>query len=507
MKTNLYKYLKLHEKNNPEKTALIFEESIISYKKLIELIDLFETYLLDNLNIRANDRIAILSCNRIEYILLFYACAKIGSILVPINWRLTRHEISNIISDTNPKALFTEKEFKNISNPFLKIKNLKIVGINFKPNSNLTTQKLEKNNFKSKNKIKNNINKPLLIIYTSGTTGKAKGAVITQKAIYYNNLNSIHMHQLNTKDIILTVIPLFHVGGLNIQTIPALHIGATVILLKKFDVTQTMTLLEKYKPTYTVFVPTIMDLLLKSKNWNPLKFSSLKAITTGSTIVSPDLIKIYENNSIPIIQVYGSTETCPIAICQNILDNRLPYGNVGKPALKTHINIFDKKNRIIKKSNSGEIGIKGLNLFSHYWKNKKSTKKAFNNGWFMTGDFAKKNKNNQYFILGRKMDVIISGGENIYPAELELVINQENNIAECAVIGISDNKWQEVPIAFIKLNKNKKFSPKKSIANIKLKIAKYKIPKKLIKIEEIPKNALGKIDYKALKEYYITLQK
>ena len=495
MKNNLYKYIKYHKKNSPQKTALIYENSIINYQKLSELIDLFESYLLKNLGIKESDRIAILSYNRIEYILLFYACAKIGSIIVPINWRLTNHEISNIISETNPKALFIEKEFEKLSNPFLKIKKLKIVGINFKPISNLTTQKLKKINFKTKNNIKNNINKPLLIIYTSGTTGKPKGAVITQKAIYYNNLNSIHMHKLNKKDIILTV------------TNPALHNGATVVLLKKFNITQTFTLLKKYQPTYTVFVPTIMELLLKSKNWNPTKFSSLRAITTGSTIVSPDLIKIYENNSIPIIQVYGSTETCPIALCQNILDKRLPYGNVGKSALKTYVNIFDKNKKIIRNLSSGEIGVKGLNLFSYYWKNKISTKKAFHNGWFMTGDFATKNKNNQYFILGRKMDVIISGGENIYPAELERIINQENNIDESAVIGISDSKWQEIPIAFIKLKKNKIFSPKTTIANIKIKLAKYKIPKKLIKIKEIPKNALGKIDYKALKEYYNTLQK
>ena len=498
MKNNLYKYIQINAKNYPQKNALIFQDLKITYYELLKKIDSLELYLLKNLNIKPNDRITILSYNRLEFILLFYACAKIGSILVPLNWRLTNYEIEGIIKEIKPKAFFIESEFiKTSSNISLKYKNIKIIGIDFKPRSNLTINNLENINIKSKihYKIKNNIQKPLLIVYTSGTTGKPKGAVITQKAIYYNTLNSIYMHQFNNTDIILTVIPLFHVGGLNIQTIPSLHIGATVILIKKFDIIETFKLLEKHKPTFTVFVPTIMEALIKSKSWKTSKLNSLKAITTGSTIVSPELIKTYEKKSIPIIQVYGSTETCPIAICQNILEKRVPIGNVGKTALHNKIKIFNK-------NNTGEIGIKGLNIFSYYWKNKEATINSFQNGWFMTGDYAKKNKNNQYFILGRKVDVIISGGENIYPAELEQVLTEEKNIHEAAVIGVPDNKWQEVPIAFIKLKNTSSFFSEKTLKNISLKLAKYKLPKKLIKIKLIPKNALGKIDYKILKEYY-----
>ena len=274
MKNNLYKYIQINAKNYPQKTALIFQDSKITYYDLLKKIVSLELYLLKNLNIKPNDRITILSYNRLEFILLFYACAKIGSILVPLNWRLTNYEIEGIIKEIKPKAFFIESEFiKTSSNISLKYKNIKIIGIDFKPRSNLTIKNLENINIKSKihYKIKNNIQKPLLIVYTSGTTGKPKGAVITQKAIYYNTLNSIYMHQFNNTDIILTVIPLFHVGGLNIQTIPSLHIGATVILIKKFDIIETFKLLEKHKPTFTVFVPTIMEALIKSKSWKTSK--------------------------------------------------------------------------------------------------------------------------------------------------------------------------------------------------------------------------------------------
>ena len=496
MKNNLYKYLINHKKNTPNKIALIFENYKITYQDLVELIDLTEIYLLNNFNIRNKDRIAILAQNRIEYIFLLYACAKIGSILVPINWRLTRFEVKNILNDVKPKVIFTENKFKKVTNNFLKDTKTNIISINLNSDFFDDIKKQENFNLNSHNKIKNNIDKALLIIYTSGTTGKSKGAVLTQKALFYNSINSLHMHQFNKKDIILTVIPLFHVGGLNIQTIPALQIGATVVILRKFDLMETMKTLKNFRPTHTVFVPSIMKEILKLKNWK-LKLKSLKAITTGSTIVSPELIKTYEKNSIKVIQVYGSTETCPIAISQKIDEKRLPYGNTGKPALKTKIKLFNNNNN----NNYGEIGVKGYNLFSYYWNDTNNTKKAFTNGWFMTGDFAKKNNNNQYFILGRNKDIIISGGENIYPAEVERIINQDKNIDESAVIGVPDDKWEEVPIAFIKI-KNKNFSSKKIVKNMQTKLAKYKIPKKLIKIKQVPKNALGKIDYKILKEYY-----
>ena len=497
MKNNLYKYLIDHKKNDPDKISIISENNEITYRKLLKLIDLLEIYLVNNLNIKENDRIAILSTNRIEYIILLYASAKIGSSLVPINWRLTDYEIENILNEVKPKVLFSEKEFIKENHNILKITKLNVVDINFN-NSFYSKIKNKNINNNSIKKIKNNINKTILIIYTSGTTGKPKGAMLTQKALFYNNLNSIHMHQFNKKDIILTVIPLFHVGGLNIQTIPALHIGATVILLKKFDIIQTIKFIKRYRPTYTVFVPSILKEIVKLNNWKS-KLNSLKAITTGSTIVSPELIETYEKKSIKIIQVYGSTETCPIAICQNINDERKPYGNIGKPALKTKIKLFSNNN-----SKYGEIGVKGLNLFSGYWNNKKNSKEYLNNGWFMTGDIAEKNKDNKYFILGRNKDLIISGGENIYPAEVERIINQVKNIEESAVIGIPDDKWEEVPIAFIKI-KNKSYSSNEVFQTMKTKLARYKIPKKIITIDEVPKNALGKIDYKILKEYYKNL--
>ena len=503
MQNNLLKNIEQHAFNSPEKIAINFEKTSLNYLQLLNNIKLLASYLSKDLKCKKGDRIAILSTNRIEYITLFYACVKLGTILAPINWRLTNHETINIIKNINAKILFIESDFKkNLEYIKSKITKLKTIEIDLIP-------KAIKENYQEKSFINdnNNFNTTLLIVHTSGTTGKPKGAMLSQKAIYYNILNSIEMHQFKKSDHILTVIPLFHVGGLNIQTIPALHIGATVTIHKKFEIKKTFKSLEYLKPTFTVFVPTIMEVLIKSKNWSSSKFNSLRAITTGSTIVSPDLIKNYEKNKIPVIQVYGSTETSPIAVCQKLTEDREPYGNSGKPAKTTKVEIFDETRKIINSNAIGEVGIKGPNLFSGYWNDKDATNSVFYRGWFMTGDYAKKNKKGQFFIVGRKENLIISGGENIYPAELEQTLLKESEVKEAAVIGIPDKKWQEVPIAFLKIKDSNKFFESRILINLQKKLSKFKMPKKLFKIDEIPKNALGKIDYKLLKEYYNSFKK
>ena len=508
MKKSLYKYIENHAKNNPNDLAIIFEKKKLSYIELLNNINYISEYISKTLKAKKGDRIAILSYNRIEFITLFYACAKLGTILVPINWRLTSFEITHIIKNVGAKYLFIESVFNEVSKElFSKILNLIIIGIDFTPSSRKIIKTSQKSISKTTNtKCNADFDSPMLIVYTSGTTGKPKGATLSQKAIYYNILNSITMHNFNKLDHILTVIPLFHVGGLNIQTIPALHIGATVTLHKKFKTKQIFSALKNNIHTFTVFVPTILKTLLQDKNWDPRVFTSLKAITTGSTIVAADLIKTYEDNKIPILQVYGSTETAPIAICQKISEKRTPFGNAGKAAQYNKAKIFNEKYQESENNIIGEIGIKGSNLFSYYWKDKNKTRKAFVNGWFMTGDYGKKNNNNQFYIIGRKENIIISGGENIYPAELEQTLNKENNIIEAAILGISDTKWQKIPIAFITVKNKSSFKISECIKNLKTKLANYKIPRMFFFIEEIPKNALGKIDYKVLREYYENLK-
>ena len=508
MKKNLYKYILAHAKKKPNDIAIIFDKQKLSYIELLNNINNISEYISKNLKAKKGDRIAILSYNRIEFITLFYASAKLGTILVPINWRLTSVEIIHIIKNVGAKYLFIESDFSKVSKKLInKIINLIIIGIDFIPSSKNTLKYLKKSISQTTlTKCNSDFDYPMLIVYTSGTTGKPKGATLSQKAIYYNILNSINMHNFTKLDHILTVIPLFHVGGLNIQTIPALHIGAKVTLHKKFETKKIFSALEKQIYTFTVFVPTILETLLKDKNWHPNLFASLKAITTGSTIVSTDLIKKYEKNKIPIIQVYGSTETAPIAICQKITEKRTPFGNVGKVAQNNKAKIFDEKHKESNNNIIGEIGIKGKNLFSYYWEDKDKTRKAFINGWFMTGDFGKKDNNNQFYVLGRKENIIISGGENIYPAEIEQSLNKENNVLEAAILGVPDIKWQEIPIAFISVKNKSSFKISKCIKNLKIKLANYKIPKSFFFIDQIPKNALGKIDYKILREYYQNLK-
>lgn len=498
MENNLYQNIEKNAFKSPNRIAINYQNNVITYSGFLKKIDLFVEYFTYDLKIKKGERIAILVYNRTEFLSIFYTCAKLGIILVPINWRLTSYEIIHILKNVAAKYLFSDSDFSDT----LKVLKTETPKLNI---INLDCIKFTKA-IKYKKKCIKNYNLPLLIVYTSGTTGKPKGAVLSQIAIYYNILNSINMHKFNSKSHVLTVIPLFHVGGLNIQTVPALHKGAQVTIHKKFEIYETFKELKKGIHSHTVFVPTILELLLNNKNWDTSVFSSLKAITTGSTIVSSDLIKAYEDKNIPIIQVYGSTETAPIAICQKISNDRFPFGTVGKVAKYNKAKIFDKDFNDTPVGAIGEIGIKGLNLFSYYWKDKYKSKHVFKNNWFMTGDYGKKDKKNQFYIVGRKENIIISGGENIYPAEIEKILNKENNVVESAVFGIPDNKWQEIPIAFVKIDSKSKFNLSKCKSNLKEKLASYKIPKNILLIEDFPKNALGKIDYKLLKEYYDSLK-
>ena len=511
MKQNLYKYIEAHAKESPNNLAIIFDKQSLTYLELFNKINNLIEYITYTLKAKEGDRIAILSMNRIEYFLLFYACAKLGTILTPLNWRLTSKEITHILKDVGAKYLFIEVGFENITKHLFKnINKLQIIKIGKLSKILKSINSIKKYTPELPKKSISNNNLPLLIIYTSGTTGKPKGAVLNQKAIYYNILNSIYMHEFSKTDHILTVIPLFHVGGLNIQSIPALHIGATLTIHKKFDIKNIFSALKKNIYTHTVFVPVILNSLLSQKLWHKDIFSSLKAITTGATIVSKELIKIYEKYNIPIIQVYGSTETAPIAICQKISVKRTPYGNTGKVAIHNTAKIFDKDHKEVRNNIVGEIGIKGKNLFSYYWEDKNKTRKAFINGWFMTGDFGKKDNNNQFYVLGRKENIIISGGENIYPAEIERILLAHKNVSEAIVVKIKSKKWGESPIAIISIvssqEKNNTIERLKELCRANL--AGYKQPVDILVINEsdIPRSTTGKVQRhfveKMLKTYF-----
>ena len=488
MNNDLSAWIEEHAISAPQKVAIKYETSRISYRSLSDSIERTARYLEKSCGIGRGDRVAYLGFNRPECLIVFFACASIGAIYLPLNWRLAPPELQYIFVDSAPSVLMCDSIHHDIGASL----------IPFTPSSKLLDIEalkslLEVPTPSAEDSNESNWDFPVLLVYTSGTTGRPKGVVLTQKALYFNALNSVDMHGLNKNDHILTVLPLFHVGGLNIQTTPGFFVGATVSLHARFDPTETLSSIALEKPTLLVLVPSMMFALNQHSSWSPATLSSLRVVTTGSTIVPPGLITTWHEAGIPIIQVYGSTETGPVALYQREEDALMSVGSTGRDALHTDLRIVDEQGHDVKSEASGELLLRGPNLFQKYWNDEASTQDVFEDGWFRTGDIGYRDERGFVFINDRKKDVVISGGENIYPAELEKVLLRVPGIIEAAVVGIPDERWGDIPVAVVIVDRETGPGTVEIFTAFIGQLARFKHPKAVGFAKTLPHNAMGKV--------------
>jgi fatty-acyl-CoA synthase len=319
----------------------------------------------------------------------------------------------------------------------------------------------------------------LLIVYTSGTTGKPKGAVLTQAALVWNGLNSFHAHDFTEADHVLTALPLFHVGGLNIQTLPALFAGATVTLQKKFDPAAWLEAVATRRPTLSLLVPAAMRAVIEHPDWAATDLSSLRMLNTGSMVVPDALIRAFHARGVPVGQVYGATETAPIAVVLRAEDALKKPGSTGKPAPHCEVKLVE-----------GEVWVRGPALMRTYWNDPTGLTEE---GWFRSGDLARIDEDGYWWIVGRSKDVIISGGENIHPAEIENLLTEVPAIAEAAVVGVADPKWGEAACAAVVLKPGTVLVEPEVRKLFEERLARYKHPRRIVPMASLPKNALGKV--------------
>ena len=495
-KMRVYEWLKRICTNLPENVAINFKNQIWKYKDLLLNVDATASYLQKKYKLKVGDRVVYYGPNNPEIIILILAASKIGIIIVPINWRLEITEITFLIHNSSPKLIIFDPVFKTNFKKFFE-KNIDAIPIVNDDDYGFSFSERRKNYSDSYNVEGNNLD--LLLVYTSGTTGKPKGAVLGQNSLICNALMSHHAHGMVLNDKVYVCLPLFHVGGINILLMPALLKGATVFLEDKFDKDKVVLTIKEKKITQIITVPTILSELIKNKFWNKINISSLKNISVGSTDVPIDLINEVHKNNIPVIQIYGATETSPLAIYQtpDIAFNSI--GSIGKKGLHCSIKLVDQQLREVEEGNEGEILVKGENVLSYYWKDKDASVENIVDGWFRTGDIAYLDKNGLFWFQDRIKNVIISGGENIYPAELERILNSLEYINEFSIVGKKDKYWGEVPVIVLS-NKNNIYSKEEILNYFIGKLAKYKIPKEVIFINELPKNALGKIKVSDVKQ-------
>ncbi|ETW97306.1 MAG: hypothetical protein ETSY1_23230 [Candidatus Entotheonella factor] len=495
---NISQWIERHADFAPDQVALHFEGQSLTYAALAEAIDATAQALKGVLGIGRGDRVALISTNRPEYVIVLFACARLGAMLVPLNWRLAIPELLYILKHAGVKALLCESDFHDLARVTLDtLPQCQLVGIDFAPKGGLEWEALIQAATGDNDDEQIALDTPLLIVYTSGTTGYPKGAVLTQNALQWNAMQSIHLHDMTSRDHILTPLPMFHVGGLNNQTTPALYCGATVTLLRRFYPSETLQAIagERPRPTLTCLVPATMQACIESPLWAETDFSDLRIVLTGSTAVPPALVDAFHQRGTCVLEMYGATETAPIAIYQRPDSDFSKRGSAGLAGLHCQVRVVDAVGNDLPAGEAGEILLQGPNIMTGYWGDEAATAAALKDGWYYSGDMGYRDAHGYYYITDRKKNMIISGGENVYPAEVERILYGHPGVQDVAVVGMADEQWGEIPVAVVIAKADVTLTGEDLDAFVAGQLARFKRPRQYRFVDELPRNAMGKIQH------------
>jgi len=484
----------------PDAAAIVFGGQPASYAELENGVARLATVLQHEFGITEGDRIAWLGYNSPRVIEALFACARIGAILVPLNWRLAIPELMHVLADAGASLLICGADQVEAAAAITAqldncqpVHAYQVSQTGAYPDLWRSMQALQDQVVPGRTDKLDRPDAPVLILYTSGTTGQPKGVVLTQDALAWSARNSVAMHGMTERDRILMVLPMFHAGGFNIQTLPALFAGATVYLEDGFEPGSVLKQITHSRPTLAGLVPAQIQAMVAHPDWAGTDVSSLRSITTGSTFVPASCIDAWFERGVTALQVYGATETCAVAIHQNCENAAATTGSVGYAAAHCSVKIVDGDAHEVLVGQHGEILVKGPNVFKAYWRNPTATADALRDGWFHTGDIGFQRPDGSYVISGRQTDLIISGGENIYPAELQAILVEHPEILEAVVIGLPDERWGEVPVAVVVVSEDSHLDQDGVLGLYQHRLARFKQPKRAIIMDELPRNAMGKI--------------
>ncbi|MEZ5785199.1 MAG: long-chain fatty acid--CoA ligase [Xanthobacteraceae bacterium] len=487
-----------HAAFTPRKLAIRDSERDITYAEFAERIRTACRRLVA-LGVKAGDVVAFLGLNHPELLALLFACIRRGAILLPLNWRLAPLEHARVLADADPRAIVVGTEFLGHADILRETVTAPAwFSLGAAPEGWREWDRIEETE-SLEEAAEAASDRPALLCYTSGSTGSPKGVVLTQGALFWNAVNSAHMHDLTSADRVLTTLPMFHVGGLNIQTVPALHAGASVVLHAKFDPGAALEAIERHRITLAVFVPAQLTAMMEHPHWETADLGSLRVLTTGSTIVSEQFVRRVHRRGVTLTQVYGSTETCPIASYVRREEAERKAGSAGLPALHCELRVVDHMGRDMPAGEDGEIIVRGPNVMREYWNAPDLTAEAIRDGWYHSGDIGRFDDEGYLHVIARKHDMIISGGENIYPAEVEAVLADCPDIFEACVVGQPDERWGEAAVAAVVRKPGARISEPQVMALFEGRIAHFKRPRAVFFVEMLPRNALGKVQREEVK--------
>ncbi len=489
-------FLLEHSQKNPKKVAVVDQRTkqSFSYSELLEIVNL-TSLKLKKLGVKSGDVFCFLANNRFEHIVYCLAASRIKAIFVPLNFRLTFKELESILIDLDPCLLITSTEFNEIS--FAK----KISIDNFN-SQNVETYENQECFFED-----SILSDPILMLFTSGSTGKPKGVLFHGEMLLTNMQETAKAWELNNSDKTLIETPFFHTGGYNVLCFPLLYIGGTVFIAESFLVENVLRTIKQDKITVYFAVPTMFQMISEHSEFPAVDLSSLRFLISGGASCPESLIQCYQSKGLMFKQGFGLTEVGPNCFLLNESDAFLKIGSIGKPMPHSNVLVLDIHNNEVQENETGELLIAGKHLTLGYYKNHEEFQKNlyFKDGlsYFRTGDLVQFDHDGFFYVVGRLKDMYISGGENVYPGEVEKVIVHYPNILDAVVVPIKDQKWGEVGLAYLKTNDEISFKDLKEFLNQRL--SRYKHPHKIQCMKEFPILANGKVDRKSLKELSYSL--
>lgn len=485
-------WLKRWAMYSPNAVALVDDATgeSITYLQAFERSNRLARFLTYVKGVKPGDRVAVLSTNELDYVLLFFAVQKTGAVLVPMNFRLTPPELQYIVDDAKPTLVIEQMALADRVNGYPEL--------SFDGPGGVTRILRDDSIDASDPGMQSDFDSPCMILYTSGTTGRPKGAILSNRMLFWNSINTGLRLNLVQQDVTLTFAPFFHTGGWNVLNLPFLHRGAKQIFLKKFDPDRVLKLIEREKVSIFFGVPTMMDMLRQSPLFDKTDLSSVRYAIVGGEPMPIGLIRDWHARNVPVRQGYGLTEFGPNVFSLNEEDAERKIGSIGFPNFYIDTRIVDDQGKNLPRGTPGELLLRGPVTMDGYWNNADATAKTIVDGWVSTGDIARQDDEGYFYIVDRKKDMFISGAENVYPAEIEHLLRSHPDIREVAVIGVPDSKWGEVGLAYIVLKPGAQMDTDAVRAFCEGKLAKYKIPKHARFIAELPKSDAGKILKRAL---------
>ena len=490
-------WLEIHARWRPRREALVDRGERLDYGRLNSRVNRLAHALIAR-GVRKCDRVAAILPNCAAFLETLFACARLGAIFVPINFRLSPAEVRFILEDAGVHVIVYHALFAPLFAPIRKETEI-LHGICVPDGGAVMS-----GDDLYESVLESSVDHPVrmqvgqhdvhAMMYTSGTTGAPKGALLTHGNATWNAVNlQLSDSALRTDDVVLTVAPLFHIGALGIHTLPALYLGAKIVLHSRFDTTEILGLVERERVSALFLVPSMWLAIRQHPDIDHYNLSSLRTLISGGAPCPIPVIEFFQERGLNFQEGFGMTETAPCASILGSRDATRKNGSVGLPLMHMRMRIVDENDHDVAPGRVGELVLRGPNLFSGYWNRPEATEEAFRGGWFHTGDLARQDEEGFFYIVDRKKDMLISGGENIYPVEIEQVLYRHPKVRELAVIGVPDPRWGEVPLLVVAPRAGEHLTEDEVRAFCEGQLAHFKIPKYVVEVDALPRNAAGKV--------------